>query len=629
MDPEAVQTQEAPLTVNEQVIVMSSHETIRVLEVGVDAPPPAEEDRKPLEMPPGEGARGSPRGSGDPGREDVPPSAETSCSAEAAGKTKPAAGATPSSVPPGGTFGHAASQQPQPLAPLAAPQVLTQENLATVVTGVMVPAGTVTQPLLIPISIAGQVAGQQGLAVWTFPTATVAALPGLTAASPTGGIFKPPIANLQDQRRLPGGANAAPQLPGSCPRDRQHHLQRAGHHGADPDQRPGPGDRDPAVGGEPPRHRGGQPGAGPKPAGAGGDAPAAAQCPGPGDRHAGQRHHPSGHHQEKRPPRAPHQERGAAHPAGPSSAPAGRGHRQPCAGSEGGLGPRPHHLLRDAHRQPAGGQAPGPQQRRGGGRHQPGGDPGVRQELQDPAPVPRPDADPGGAGPDGHRGPCLQPVGHLQVREARHHPQERPEAEAGAGEVAERGRAAQPGGAAEPDGVRGRRALQEAQAPDVLHAAGHRGAQRLLREERAAHRPGDHRDRQGAQLRPRSRPRVVLQPPTDAQKHQQTQRLSDPLRKGAGGAPHAQTPSLTPPPRPSLLPSALCDRLSLAPAPLPGSGGGLGSPPNRARRCPCPPPAPHVAQLCSHPVSRVPRRPVTCVVPDPRLHSPCLPTPPG
>lgn len=74
---------------------------------------------------------------------------------------------------------------------------MTQENLATVVTGVMVPAGAVTQPLLIPISIAGQVASQQGLAVWTFPAATVAALPGLTAASPTGGIFKSPIANLQ------------------------------------------------------------------------------------------------------------------------------------------------------------------------------------------------------------------------------------------------------------------------------------------------------------------------------------------------------------------------------------------------------------------------------------------------
>nr|XP_009686319.1 PREDICTED: POU domain, class 6, transcription factor 1 [Struthio camelus australis] len=158
MDTEAVQPQEASLTVNEQVIVMSSHETIRVLEVGVDAPLPAEEERKALEMPAREVVRGLPGETTDPAREDVPPSAETSGSGDA---------------------------------------VLTQENLATVVTGVMVPAGTVTQPLLIPISIAGQVAGQQGLAVWTFPTATVAALPGLTAASPTGGIFKPPIANLQ------------------------------------------------------------------------------------------------------------------------------------------------------------------------------------------------------------------------------------------------------------------------------------------------------------------------------------------------------------------------------------------------------------------------------------------------
>lgn len=82
-------------------------------------------------------------------------------------------------------------------------QVLTQENLATVLTGVMVPAGAVTQPLLIPISIAGQVAGQQGLAVWTIPTATVAALPGLTAASPTGGVFKPPLASLQGNGNSP------------------------------------------------------------------------------------------------------------------------------------------------------------------------------------------------------------------------------------------------------------------------------------------------------------------------------------------------------------------------------------------------------------------------------------------
>ncbi|KAM9214460.1 POU domain, class 6, transcription factor 1 [Leptosomus discolor] len=273
MDTEAVQPQEASLTVNEQVIVMSSHETIRVLEVGVDTPLPSEEeDRKALEMPPGEVARGSPGETGHPGREDVPPGTQSSCGGETAespqiprhpvalrpgallpgvphagcragsvglrlpgcgglrkakrrvylgparartraeqlarlaqgeedaGKAKPVAGVSPSTVPSLGTFSHSTSQQPPTLAPLAmqaTPQVLTQENLATVVTGVMVPAGTVTQPLLIPISIAGQVAGQQGLAVWTFPTATVAALPGLTAASPTGGIFKPPIANLQ------------------------------------------------------------------------------------------------------------------------------------------------------------------------------------------------------------------------------------------------------------------------------------------------------------------------------------------------------------------------------------------------------------------------------------------------
>lgn len=89
-------------------------------------------------------------------------------------------------------------------------QVLTQENLATVLTGVMVPAGAVTQPLLIPISIAGQVAGQQGLAVWTIPTATVAALPGLTAASPTGGIFKPPLAGLQGNGHSPQDCTRPP-----------------------------------------------------------------------------------------------------------------------------------------------------------------------------------------------------------------------------------------------------------------------------------------------------------------------------------------------------------------------------------------------------------------------------------
>uniref|UniRef100_A0A8V5GW10 Uncharacterized protein n=1 Tax=Melopsittacus undulatus TaxID=13146 RepID=A0A8V5GW10_MELUD len=87
MDTEAVQPQEALLTVNEQVIVMSSHETIRVLEVGVDTPIPAEEDPKASAMAPGEVAPGSPAQSGHTGTEDVPSSTQSSCGGEASGKT--------------------------------------------------------------------------------------------------------------------------------------------------------------------------------------------------------------------------------------------------------------------------------------------------------------------------------------------------------------------------------------------------------------------------------------------------------------------------------------------------------------------------------------------------------------
>ncbi|XP_034501299.1 POU domain, class 6, transcription factor 1 isoform X4 [Ailuropoda melanoleuca] len=197
MDPGA--GPESSLTVNEQVIVMSGHETIRVLEVGVDAQISAEEEGKGLEGVAAE--RSQSRGPGEasePAGEAGPDNPDSS--AEATVKSLP--GIPPSPAPALATFSQApsqpqASQTLTPLAVQAAPQVLTQENLATVLTGVMVPAGAVTQPLLIPISIAGQVAGQQGLAVWTIPTATVAALPGLTAASPTGGIFKPPLAGLQ------------------------------------------------------------------------------------------------------------------------------------------------------------------------------------------------------------------------------------------------------------------------------------------------------------------------------------------------------------------------------------------------------------------------------------------------
>ncbi|KAM5249433.1 POU domain, class 6, transcription factor 1 isoform 2-T3 [Hipposideros larvatus] len=220
MDPGA--GPESSLTVNEQVIVMSGHETIRVLEVGVDAQIPAEEEGKGLERVVAKGSQsGGPAEAselaGEAGRENP------DSSAEATVKSLPVIPSSP--APALATFSQAPNQ-PQtsqtltPLAVQAAPQVLTQENLATVLTGVMVPAGAVTQPLLIPISIAGQVAGQQGLAVWTIPTATVAALPGLTSASPTGGIFKPPLAGLQAavlNTALPAPVQATPPAQASSP----------------------------------------------------------------------------------------------------------------------------------------------------------------------------------------------------------------------------------------------------------------------------------------------------------------------------------------------------------------------------------------------------------------------------
>lgn len=64
-------------------------------------------------------------------------------------------------------------------------------------TGMLAQQGSLGQPLLIPLSMAGSVGGQGGLAVLTLPTATVATIPGLTAVSPAGGLLKLPFAGLQ------------------------------------------------------------------------------------------------------------------------------------------------------------------------------------------------------------------------------------------------------------------------------------------------------------------------------------------------------------------------------------------------------------------------------------------------
>ncbi|XP_052397681.1 POU domain, class 6, transcription factor 1 isoform X3 [Carassius gibelio] len=90
--------------------------------------------------------------------------------------------------------------QPQSSLPItvqACPQVLTQDGLASLMTGMLAQQGSLGQPLLIPLSMAGSVGGQGGLAVLTWPTATVATLPGLAAASPAGGLLKLPFAGLQ------------------------------------------------------------------------------------------------------------------------------------------------------------------------------------------------------------------------------------------------------------------------------------------------------------------------------------------------------------------------------------------------------------------------------------------------
>ncbi|XP_043081226.1 POU domain, class 6, transcription factor 1 isoform X3 [Puntigrus tetrazona] len=90
--------------------------------------------------------------------------------------------------------------QPQTSLPItvqACPQVLTQDGLASLMTGMLAQQGSLGQPLLIPLSMAGSVGGQGGLAVLTLPTATVATLPGLAAASPAGGLLKLPFAGLQ------------------------------------------------------------------------------------------------------------------------------------------------------------------------------------------------------------------------------------------------------------------------------------------------------------------------------------------------------------------------------------------------------------------------------------------------
>ncbi|XP_072553023.1 POU domain, class 6, transcription factor 1 isoform X2 [Salminus brasiliensis] len=171
---------------------MSGHETIRVLEVEVDATLPSSgvdvkveaggEERGGLTLEPSEG--GTPQ--------DSPTTFNTTTSVS----TETTAPAVQTVAPPI-SISLPQTQTTMPVTVQACPQVLTQDGLATLMTGMMAQQGSLGQPLLIPLSMAGSVGGQGGLAVLTLPTATVATLPGLTAAGPAGGLIKLPFAGLQ------------------------------------------------------------------------------------------------------------------------------------------------------------------------------------------------------------------------------------------------------------------------------------------------------------------------------------------------------------------------------------------------------------------------------------------------
>uniref|UniRef100_H2MLB5 POU domain protein n=1 Tax=Oryzias latipes TaxID=8090 RepID=H2MLB5_ORYLA len=132
-------SKDAPLTVNEQVIVMSGHETIRVLEVEVDG-------------------------------------SQSSSASDGKSEGKADEGSS------------AAGEQP---AARSAPKSVTVSTSAR-------ETGSLGQPLLIPLNMSGSIGGQGGLAVLTLPTTNVATLPGLAATNAAGNLIKLPFTGLQD-----------------------------------------------------------------------------------------------------------------------------------------------------------------------------------------------------------------------------------------------------------------------------------------------------------------------------------------------------------------------------------------------------------------------------------------------
>ncbi|XP_054650228.1 POU domain, class 6, transcription factor 1 isoform X2 [Dunckerocampus dactyliophorus] len=185
MKSQDLPARDAPaLTVNEQVIVMSGQETIRVLEVEVDASSSSVPEGKRSE---GKAEEGGAQPEGSLPRDDHVGHTPQTAPAQA---PPPAAQTVTPTVP------ISVSLPPPPAAAVTVqgcPQVLSQESLATLMTaGMLAQTGSLGQPLLIPIG------GQGGLAVLTLPTTNVATLSGLaTATTQPGNLLKLPFAGLQ------------------------------------------------------------------------------------------------------------------------------------------------------------------------------------------------------------------------------------------------------------------------------------------------------------------------------------------------------------------------------------------------------------------------------------------------
>lgn len=124
---------------------MSGNETIRVLEVEVDASLPSSlpEERSEVKFEVGERpeAGGTQEGPPNPGGVGLvsAPAVQT--------------------MPPAVSLSLSHPQANMPITVQSCPQVLTQESLASLLTGMMAQTGSLGQPMLIPLSMAGSIGG--------------------------------------------------------------------------------------------------------------------------------------------------------------------------------------------------------------------------------------------------------------------------------------------------------------------------------------------------------------------------------------------------------------------------------------------------------------------------------------